>query len=303
VRGLAVFCAIICLTGLETVLAAPPIAAEAHKTTQSEPVVYVSLGSGGSFSGGLYAYAQSNFSLQYQIAIQSPFEIAVDQSENLYLTSYYSPNISVYAYGATSPYSTLFDVGSPQAVAVAADGTVYAANYYNLWNRDLSGQIAVYAPGQQEPEYTLPVPGAQFIFGLCIDQAKNLYVLFKYPPGTTAVREFPKGSLGPSRDLGLALQTGDDWGIVVDNAGNLLVTAGGGIEVFPPGATQPSQLIAAGSAAVSMAFTSDWSKLYVLGVGGVFLYSYPAGTLLAQYPIAHEAYGASGIATSPAPPQ
>ena len=274
-----------------------------HKTAQSQPIVYVSLGSGGSYSGGLYAYAQSNFALQYQLSIKSPFDIAVDQSENLYLTSYYSTNIAVYAYGATSPFSTLYDVGSPEAVAVAADGTVYAASYYNLWNRDLSGQVAVYAPGQQQPAYTLPVPGAQFIFGMCVDQAKNLYVLFKYPTGTTAVREFPKGSLGPSRDLGLPLQTGDDWGITVDNAGNLLITAGGGIEVFPPGATQPSQLLASGSAAVSMAFTSDWSKLFVLGVGGVFVYSYPGGTLLAQYSITNEAYGGSGIATSPAPPQ
>jgi hypothetical protein len=265
-----------------------------------KPLIYLT----GEQPDYVYAYDQGKFKLQYLFSLTNPTGIAVDQSANLYVTNFGS-GIGVYAPGSMSPFESLSNPGmTSTAVAVAADGTVYAVNYFYEWQRMLAGSIAVYGPGKLVPDYTLPLPGAALIACVAVDANKNVYVLYGDLAGDDYVREFAASSRGASTNLGLALPKGFfGWGIIVDTNGNLLVTdvKANAIDVFPPGATQPSTQIAQGTSARYMAFTSDGSELWVAGYNTmVYKYAYPAGTLLAEYK--EPPGGVSGLATSPAAP-
>jgi hypothetical protein len=182
-----------------------------------------------------------------------PTRLFVDKRLNLYVTDPGNDDVLVYPPGATSPSLTI-SVEAPVGLTVGSDGTVYVGDV-------LDYLITEYKRGQTTPSQTIHmgVPPEN----LALDAQDNLYVQYTGGSRGSGVIEFPAGS---TKGTNLDLDIGSAGSLVVDRSGNIIIVDGeaNGIDIFPPGQTEPSKTIAvkAGSPA-ALSLDKRETELYV----------------------------------------
>lgn len=206
--------------------------------------------------------------------------------------------VAVYRRHETTPFLTYTQgVWSPVDVAIAADGTVFIANF--------SSAVTVYPKGSVNPSRTLTGPGGHAPLSVAFDAAGNTYVSYVDLSGGGVIYKYPPGQ-NTGTDLGIIF-SGEPHGLAVDRHGNLIVAvskapnSGSDIEVFPPGATKPKLRITGPFQPFMLALGKNDTRLFVADYGsgntdgGVFEYAYPSGTLITK-DIQGPAAGAYGVA-------
>jgi hypothetical protein len=246
--------------------------------------------------------------------LDAPTGIAVDQTGNVYVCNNAGQSVpgkgvfwtvTVYRRGQTSPFRTYTDdVFSPVDVAVAADETVYVANF--------SSVVTVYPPGHLRPSHILRAPPGYAPLGVAVDAARDAFV--SYVPrsgGGGRVYEYAPGRSHGS-DLGITFSA-SPHGLAIDGHGDLIVAvsnapnSGSSIEVFAPGQKRPKLTITGPFQPFMVALSRSGRRLFVADYGtgnndgGVFVYAYPAGTLLFK-DTQGTAAGAYGVAIDPSAP-
>lgn len=216
--------------------------------------------------------------------ISEPAGIAVDSGGSLYVANMGNNTVTEYAPGQLSPSTTFSQgVSTPQGVAVGSDGAVYIAN--ETGSPSGTGTVTEYPAGSTSPSATIAQAG-MYAFAVGLDASNNLYVswfdlssfgiqIYKYAPGSTQ---------GTNLNLDLPEYVFPVFGIAFDNAGDLVIAVESldhnppkYIEVFPPGATEPSKKINEGGLVdvvegiaflktsrlfyVASANDNDWMKL------------------------------------------
>jgi len=243
--------------------------------------------------------------------VLAPAGLAVDATGNVYVADNAGQGVkghvfwtvTVYARGGSSIIRTYKEgVKTPTDVAVGADGTVYVAN--------LVSAVTVYAPGSLHPSRTLEAPSGDSPVAVAADAKGNVFVsyvnqtsgaIYDYAPGRTQ-----------GRNLGISF-SGNPHGLALDRSGDLIVAVsnapnpGSSVEVFAPGSIKPKLTLSGPFQPFMIALDRKEGRLFVADYGsgnddgGVYVYSYPAGTLLYK-DTAGAAAGAYGVAIDPRDP-
>ena len=187
-----------------------------------------------------------------------------------------APSIGVTEFhpGASQPFQTLTDqLSDPQQVAVAKDGTVYVNQAIN--DEDF---VTVFAPGSTRALATVDShfggyaldpgemafdPHGNLIFSA--ETFRNGAHIFKMTPGSLTIKEL-------NVNVGV-----DAEGLAIDGAGIMYVSGffnAPGIQVFAPGAKNPTRTINHGATALTV--KSD-GTLYAMTESGVSEYA-PGGS-------------------------
>lgn len=235
---------------------------------------------------------------QITSGIAGPNAMAVDTTGNLFVSNVDNQTVAVYPPGSMTP-SRIYTRGlhqrltNPLTVAVGQDGTMYLVNYTHI---GMQSEVLVYPPNQMTPSKSIPINGGAD--GLALDPSKNLYVSYNSQAGGRVLKFAPGSKSG--QDLGISV--GFAGGLAFDKSLDLLVCdqTAPAIDVFPPGATQPSKVISQGfTDPYGIAFGRYFQRLYVADSAGnnVLIFSYPDGALVGQI---HRTFTAFGIAVSPA---
>jgi serine/threonine-protein kinase len=223
----------------------------------------------------------------------------VDGARNLYVCNYGNGTVAVYARGKTAPFETLTQAGTPGAVVVGSDGTVYVANRSNGYN----GSILVYPAKQTTPSGSLyTFTGGAYPISMALNSKKTiLYIGFDLAAGGNG--EVESVQLGSKKPTNLGITVGTAGGIAIDNKKNLLLVDGlvPAVDVFPPGSTTPSQQITGFQGAAGIALNHDNTELWVAeglnnNIAGV---TYPAGSIVDTITVGT---GVFDVATSPTNP-
>jgi hypothetical protein len=225
---------------------------------------------------------------------------AVDSSGNLYVANTAGvPDVEVYAPGANKPFRT-YEGGEygpiydPLGIAVAKDGTLYVANACcdgSPWG----DVVSVFPPGSTQASEFLSLPDGFAPAYVAVDSGGNLFVSSK---AGGAVFEFPSGST-QAEDLDLELA--GSAGLAVDDAGHLLVADvyNKTVNVYQPPATKPLRQLNVGAEPLSIAFTKNYTSLFVTASlsGKLYRIAYATGKVNA---IPEPGSGFSSVAVSPA---
>jgi hypothetical protein len=228
--------------------------------------------------------------------IASPTGLFVDRHGTLYVCNSGAATVTVYPKGSLSPSKTLTEAGvTTLDVVVGKDGTVYVADF----NEGFDGHVFEYAAGSTTPTTTISLTG--YPEGLALDRSNNLYVAYQKTDSAGTVLKFKPGSTR-GHDLGLAITL--VGGATIDSQGDLLVADQSNpnphVDVFPPGAKTPSQMIGGFALVLDIALNHDNAHLYVTqnqNPAVVYEVSYPSGTILQQ--ITKSLTAVYGVATSP----
>jgi hypothetical protein len=222
----------------------------------------------------------------------APNGLFVDGSRKLYVCNFGGGTVTVYRHGSITPLLTLTGAGSAIDVVVGRDGTVYVSN----WDSGSAGTVLEYPKGQTTPSTTININGAPE--GLALDSSNNLYVA--YNDNTSFDGEVLKFAPGGTVGTNLGIHVGYVGGATMDSQNNLLLDDQNipGVDIFPPGATQPSSQIKGFPLAFDIALTHGDSKLWVTDPNGIVNeVSYPTGTIINT--ISNTITSAFGVATSP----
>jgi sugar lactone lactonase YvrE len=222
----------------------------------------------------------------------------VDGTRNLYVCNYGNGTVTVYARGQTTPFETLTQAGTPGAVVVGSDGTVYVANRNNGNN----GSILVYPPNQTTPSGSLyAFTGGSYPVSMALNSRKTVLYIGFFSPSSGG--EVEKVQLRSKKATNLGITVGTVGGIAIDSKKNLLLVDGlvPAVDVFPPGSTTPSQQITGFQGAAGIALNHDNTELWVAEglyntIAGV---TYPAGSIVDTITVGT---GVFDVATSPANP-
>lgn len=243
--------------------------------------------------------------------LDAPTGMAVDQADNLYVCNNAGQSVpgksvfwtvTVYHRGASNPFRTYTDgVFSPVDVAVANDKTVYIANF--------SAGVSVYPPHSVRHSATLKEPAGFAPLGVALDTAGDAFV--SYLPQSGSGGRIYKYKAGQLSGINLRIPfTGNPHGIAIDSSGNMIVAvstapnSGSTIEVFAPGKRHPKLVMSGPFQPFMVALSRNQRSLFVADYGsgnndgGVFVYAYPAGTLLFK-DTQGMAAGAYGVALDP----
>ena len=224
--------------------------------------------------------------------LAAPNGLFVDSSRKLYVCNFANGTVTIYRHGSITPLRTLTGAGSPIEVVVGLDGSVYVSNS----ETGSSGTVLEYPKGQTFPSATININGGPA--GLALDSSNNLYVA--YNDSTKLDGEVLKFAPGRKVGMNLGIHLAAVAGATIDSHDDLLLDDQviPGVDVFPPGATQPSNQITGFSEAVDIALTESDSKLWVTDPSGIVNeVAYPSGThtnALRKY-----LSSALGVATSP----
>jgi hypothetical protein len=224
--------------------------------------------------------------------LAAPNGLFVDKERKLYVCNFGGGTVTVYHHGSITPSKTLTGAGSAIDVVVGIDGTVYVSN----WDSGSAGTLLEYPKGQTTPSVTININGGPE--GLALDSGNNLYVA--YNDNTVNDGEVLKFAPGSTVGTNLGIHVGYVGGETIDSLGNLLLDDQNipGVDVFPPGATQPSNQIKGFALAFDIALVKNNSKLWVTDpFTAVNEVTYPAGTLINS--ITNSISSAFGVATSP----
>ena len=225
--------------------------------------------------------------------LAAPNGLFVDKLKRLYVCNFGGGTVTVYPKGAISPSRTLTGAGSAIDVVVGVDEKVYVSN----WDSGTSGTVLEYPKGHNAPTVTININGAPE--GLALDSGNNLYVA--YNDATVGDGEVLKFAPGSKMGSNLGIHVGYVGGATIDSQGNLLLDDQNlpGVDVFPPGATQPSNQIKGFALAFDIALNQANTRLWVTDPFGpsVVEVTYPAGTIVNT--INNTITSAFGVATSP----
>lgn len=226
-------------------------------------------------------------------AISAPDGLFVDPSGTLYVCNFGNGTVTEYPQGQTTHSKTLTGAGSPKYVVVG-NGTVYVSNF----NASANGQVLEYAGGSTTPTATISFQ--TFPAGLALDSHNRLYVAYNDSNNSDIeVLRFAPGKT-QGKNLGIHIQFGYAGGATIDHQGDLLIAdqSRSLVDVFPPGATQPSQQLGGFTIAYQIALNKRNTHLYVTSPSGVVAeVAYPSGTPIDT--ISNSLGGAYGVATSP----
>lgn len=231
-------------------------------------------------------------------AIAGPDGLYVDPSGTLYVCNFGAGTVTEYPKGQTTHSKTLTGTIGPKYVVAGRDGTVYVSDFGNGSHSNLYE----YADGSTTPTTTIPF--ATFPAGVALDIHNKVYVAYNDSTNTDIeVLKFRPGSK-TGKNLGIHLKNGNAGGLAFDKSGDLLLDDQSlpGVDVFPPGATTPSQQIKGFSLAYQIALNHKNTHLFVSDPFGpsVAEVAYPSGTPIRSF--SSGLAGAFGVATSPDSP-
>jgi hypothetical protein len=200
--------------------------------------------------------------------VSNPEGIFIDAKSTLYVANFIGNTITEYPHARKIPSITITPSAPAYDVFVGADRTLYAAE-------PTMDQVAEYAPGTTSPSLTLAINGGTY--GVATDKQNNLYVSYlSNSDGLSHVEKFAPGAT-----------TGTNLGFTVPFAGELKLDKKNDIiigdrnddviDVFPPGATAPSQTIPIAGAPVNFCLNQAETQLYVSGLNQVQVFDYPSG--------------------------
>ncbi len=231
-------------------------------------------------------------------AIAGPDGLYADPNGTLYVANFGAGTVTEYPKGQTTHSKTLTGSIGPKYVVAGHDGTVYLSDFADGTN----GKLYEYAGGSTTPTTTISF--STFPAGIALDRHGKLYVAYtdsgnndievlKFAPGKTT-----------GKNLGIHIKFDNAGGLAFDRNDNLLLDDQSlpGVDVFPPGATSPSQQIKGFSLAYQIALNHGNTHLYVSNPFGpsVVEVAYPSGTPIRS--ISNSLAGAYGVATSPDSP-
>lgn len=231
-------------------------------------------------------------------AIAAPDGLYIDPSGTLYVCNFGAGTVTEYPRGQATHSKTLTGTIGPKYVVKGHDGTVYVSDFGDGSN----SHLYEYAHGSTTPTTTIPF--ATFPAGVALDTHNKLYVAYndssnndievlKFSPGST------KGT-----NLGIHIKFDNAGGLAFNSNGDLLLDDQSlpGVDVFPPGATQPSKQIKGFNLAYQIALNHADTHLFVSDPFGpsVAEVAYPSGTLIQTF--SSGLSGAFGVATSPDSP-
>jgi hypothetical protein len=198
--------------------------------------------------------------------VVSPWGLWVDQNGNLYVTNQ-TGSVKVYPPGSTTPSVTYAqDLYRPLFTVVDGYGDVFVGNGESSLGG--GGTVVEYPAGSTDASAVLHTPGNE-VDGMDFDQQGNLYVAYRSirrDRGPGDVEEFAPGST-EGTTLGLKLH--QPQGLVVDSAGNILVTdtapSSDNVSLFAAGAHKATLKVKLPdkSVPVQLAITADESELFV----------------------------------------
>ena len=256
--------------------AGPPSGASAASPDASGALLYVS--DEGPNVVDIYSAAHPRSGPIGQITdgIDVPDGMDVDANRDLYVSNASGNTVQVYAPGGTSPIRTYTQgLSAPINVVVGKDGTLYVAN-----NNGGATFVVEYAPGSMTPSRKISShPG--FGSGVAVDGRGRLYISYHDSSGHGWVYRYRKGS---TTGVNLNLATHTPAGLAIDRAGDLIVadaTLPAAIQVFPPGATQPSQVVTDGVGnPFLLSLDAQETRLYVTDEfhTGLDVFTYPVVT-------------------------
>lgn len=209
--------------------------------------------------------------------ISGPFGLSVDGSGDLYVCNVGNFTVTEYPRGSTTYSFQYTGIGYPYSVTALPGGQI------DVVDED-PGQIMEFPKGSSRPRLRIPIEHPS---GVTLDPEHNLYVAYNtgaHGGGPGYVNEYaPHSKAGTKLAFTLGWATNDAF----DGDGNLLVADQQGppiaIDVFPPGASEPSQQITQGLVdPVYLAFSKQRNRLFVAdpGASAVLVYDYPSGTLV-----------------------
>ncbi|MEO9098252.1 MAG: hypothetical protein ABI346_08745 [Candidatus Baltobacteraceae bacterium] len=206
--------------------------------------------------------------------VSGPDGVGVDSLGNVYETNLNSGTVNMYTPPFTGGPATVYSPGgSPVAVAIGTDGSLYTTDYSN-------SRLTEYPPNSTVASNVCALPGNGE--GVALDSANNLYVAFNSATtGTGQVEMFAPGA-GCTPTSNLGINVGFAGGVTFDSSGNLLFEDQFvGVEVYPPGSTSPSQTFTGFVDPFSLAFGVLQRRLYVgdAGANSATSLKYPAGTI------------------------
>jgi|HubBroStandDraft_4_1064222.scaffolds.fasta_scaffold24128_3 hypothetical protein len=231
-------------------------------------------------------------------AIAGPDGLYIDPSGTLYVCNFGAGTVTEYPKGQTTHSKTLTGTIGPKYVVAGRDGTVYVSDFGDGSHSNLYE----YAGGSTTP--TTVIPFATFPAGVALDTHNKVYVAYSDPTNNDIeVLKFKPGST-TGKNLGIHIKYDNAGGLAFDKKGDLLLDDQSlpGVDVFPPGATTPSQQIKGFSLAYQIALNQKNTHLFVSDPFGpsVAEVAYPSGTPIRSFSTGLA--GAFGVATSPDSP-
>ncbi|HEY3676352.1 MAG TPA: hypothetical protein VGK84_10220 [Candidatus Tumulicola sp.] len=232
---------------------------------------------------------------------ESPEDMAVDASGNLYVANGNAQNVLVYPAGATSPGTTLSAPdGFPDDVAVAPNGTVYAANLWGMAGNP--GTIEVYKKGTTSPTSVLRDQGFSEVMGVALDRRGNVFVSYNQNHETFgAVEEFRNGS-----PVATKISVGTAGGIGFDPYGHMLLIdrKSSTLNVYDAGSTKPKYKLALPGSPIYFKIGPNKKMLYVANLtqGEIDAYDYTPSKITLVNKITNGMNASSdnlGVALSP----
>lgn len=197
--------------------------------------------------------------------IDDPWGLYVDKHHALYVANQGNSTVTVYPAGSTSPSMTFSqDLFRPLYPVVDRSGDLFVGNGGNSYGS--GGTVVEYPPGSTTPSRVLQTPGSE-VDGMDFDGEGNLYVAYRAASGTGSIEKLAPGS---SRGTFLGMLLSSPQGLVVDNAGNILVVESGWdrVDVFPPGQVKPSVEVTISAGPNQIAIKQNETSVFVADENG-----------------------------------
>ncbi|HEX3368525.1 MAG TPA: hypothetical protein VHS56_03035 [Candidatus Cybelea sp.] len=228
-------------------------------------------------------------------AIAGPDGLYIDPSGTLYVCNFGAGTVTEYPKGQTTHSKTLTGTIGPKYVVAGHDGTVYVSDFGDGSHSNLYE----YANGSTTPTTTIPF--ATYPAGVALNAHNKLYVAYGDPTNNDIeVLKFTPGST-KGKNLGIHIKYDNAGGLAFDKKDDLLLDDQSlpGVDIFPPGATTPSQQIKGFNLAYQIALNRKNTHLFVSDPFGpsVQEVAYPSGTPILSF--SSGLSGAFGVATSP----
>ncbi|HKU81059.1 MAG TPA: hypothetical protein VJP76_02730 [Candidatus Tumulicola sp.] len=214
--------------------------------------------------------------------MSAPYGVAMNGSGQLFVADLSKNRIDIFPKGKTTLGGTITDgIANPWGIAIDRGGTLYVSNDPPPSQPSGLAWISEYPAGHHSPSAKFSGAPLMLPAGLAVDGAGDLYIADRYAEQIFEIRKGTK----KVRALNLQGLCGVD-GVALDSHGNLYAsngspgpscTFGYGITVYPPGKTNPSEIIS-GVIDPTAVCVDAKDRLYVAeGYGYGDVLRFPAG--------------------------